>query len=96
MIYEFAMHPMSVSDKTVITGKNARGIVENGVLTVENEKTAYRYEKGEWYIKTDNTDGFVPCGEGAVPTLKIENLQALDEEYFESILYKAAKEGEKE
>jgi hypothetical protein len=87
MIYKFAKNPQVVqNDVTIFVGDNAQGYWQEGILTIQSGDVKYYY-KDQWYIETALIEEPQPCGDGAVPTLEINNLKIINSHYFPDIQY---------
>lgn len=91
MVYQFndILNISGYTNKTIIfTGtNNAIGYVENNEITIQNNEYLYEYRKGAWNIGKIENMIMYPCGVGAIPTLNIENINILNYDLYNKILY---------
>lgn len=81
MQYLFKTKISVLSDGKIFTGDNAEGYVKGGILFLNNDIYKYEYKNEQWF------ESNYPCGEGRIPVLQIKNLNVLDFEKWNSILY---------
>lgn len=90
--FYFSDSPAAYSGEegVIFTASNGQGYVENGELHIcGNYHLVYKFagEPAGWYMKNpaDNIDRYL--GDGACPSVLIEDINVQDATYFEAIKY---------
>lgn len=81
-----SMIPKS-QDSEIYIADNGRGYTKDGIVHLLDGNVHFLYEDNYWYMQNDKTGKIFSLGEGASPTITLENIKVIDKKYWDEITY---------
>lgn len=84
--YQLIPTPKVADEQTIFSANNGQGYIKDGELHIIGGGHHFVYKDGKWYMKNPITQIDHYLGEGACPTVNLDSINVLNQEYWDALI----------